>query len=86
MMSCSNCLYFRPGAHAANRDGICRRNPPEEWPDETIDEATSAAGDPDGDGFLVTITAARTYVGWPDVSAHDWCGEWAAPLVDDSAG
>jgi hypothetical protein len=84
MMACSNCLYFRPGARATTKDGVCRRNPPSQWTDESIDVEDSVdAVDEDGTSPLLTLHSTVTYTGWPDVASHDWCGEWSAPFDDD---
>lgn len=85
MMSCSNCLYFRLGARSAVKDGICRRHPPGEWTEEGSDNEATFESDEDGVP-LMTLHAVVTYVGWPDVAAHDWCGEWSPPYDDDSVG
>jgi hypothetical protein len=74
--SCSNCLYFQPGAHAASKDGICRRYPPSTWQEEGPD-AEPVVEDDDGVP-MVTLQAVVTYVGWPDVRLQDWCGEHRA--------
>ena len=74
---CENCVYFRPGAHHADRDGVCRRHPPSQWSDESEPEEETTSGDSEDGSWTTTtlVTIGRQYTGWPDVRNHDWCGE-----------
>lgn len=78
MMSCSNCVYFRPGAHSAAKEGICRRDPPQLQTEDEVE--TEQQVETVEDDFGITTTTMHsvvTYTGWPDVMRHDWCGEWS---------
>lgn len=72
MVACENCKFFQPGGD--HKDGECRYGPPDVYY-HPMTEPTSRTTVFDDDMTVETeVWEDNTYVGWPTVNRHDWCG------------
>lgn len=77
MRACGNCRFFQPGGDY--KDGECRHSPPDVYyyPDWQYENTIEICDDED-DEVMVEVQeySDSTYVGWPIVHSHDWCGAY----------